>query len=178
MRNRLVAALDEPAVVAVLVVVVVVVAISGATEVEAGRPTGTATRIVQELDQQPRFVPDVVEPFNALAVRPDAMGLELYGNDPSACRHIQATIRTEAADGTPYFYAADRFSDPGQLDHQSARVAWGDDTDDGTFDEFLDAFGGRSGLTLDVTDDDDGWSRAMARVPVLSPMQATGQERT
>jgi hypothetical protein len=53
--------------------------------------------------QLPRFVPDVVRQFNDLSERPDAMGFELRGPDPSACRHHQAIVRTEAADGTPYF---------------------------------------------------------------------------
>ncbi len=54
--------------------------------------------------QMPRFVPDVVAQFNALSKRPDPMGFELGdGPDPSMCRHHQALLRTEAADGTPYF---------------------------------------------------------------------------
>ena len=53
--------------------------------------------------QSIRFVPEVVGQFNALSRRPDPMGFELYGPDPSQCRHHQALNRTEAADGTPYF---------------------------------------------------------------------------
>jgi hypothetical protein len=54
--------------------------------------------------QMPRFVPDVVLQFNALSKRPDPMGFEIGdGPDPSMCRHHQALLRTEAADGTPYF---------------------------------------------------------------------------
>lgn len=54
--------------------------------------------------QMPRFVPDVVAQFNALSKRPDPMGFEIGdGPDPSMCRHHQALLRTEAADGTPYF---------------------------------------------------------------------------
>ena len=51
-----------------------------------------------------RFVPDVVGQFNALSTRPDPLGFHIGdGPDPSQCRHHQALIRTEAADGTPYF---------------------------------------------------------------------------
>ena len=54
--------------------------------------------------QMPRFLPDVVVQFNALTTRPDPMGFEIGdGPDPSMCRHHQGLIRTEAADGTPYF---------------------------------------------------------------------------
>jgi hypothetical protein len=54
--------------------------------------------------QMPRFAPEVVAQFNALSKRPDPMGFEIAdGPDPSQCRHHQALIRTEAADGTPYF---------------------------------------------------------------------------
>ena len=58
----------------------------------------------QEPHQQVRFVPNVVGQFNALSSRPDPMGFHIGdGPDPSQCRHHQALIRTEAADGTPYF---------------------------------------------------------------------------
>ena len=58
----------------------------------------------QEPQQQVRFVPDVIGQFNALTTRPDALGFHIgNGPDPSQCRHHQAVIRTEAADGTPYF---------------------------------------------------------------------------
>ncbi|MEP6602285.1 MAG: hypothetical protein ABJB49_10840, partial [Nitrospirota bacterium] len=49
-------------------------------------------------------MPDVVGQFNALSTRPDPLGFHIGdGPDPSQCRHHQALIRTEAADGTPYF---------------------------------------------------------------------------
>jgi PKD domain len=65
---------------------------------------GTPCASAQELQQQVRFVPDVVGQFNALTRRPDALGFHIGGGpDPSQCRHHQALIRTEAADGTPYF---------------------------------------------------------------------------
>lgn len=54
--------------------------------------------------QSIRFVPDVVGQLGALARRPEALGFEIgSGPDPSMCRHHQGVIRTEAADGTPYF---------------------------------------------------------------------------
>jgi hypothetical protein len=54
--------------------------------------------------QLPRFLPDVRGQFDALTTRPDAMGFHIGdGPDPSQCRHNQALIRTESADGTPYF---------------------------------------------------------------------------
>lgn len=52
--------------------------------------------------QKARFLPDVVAQFNSLSERPESMGFELNGPDASACRHLQAVTRTEAADGTPY----------------------------------------------------------------------------
>jgi len=58
----------------------------------------------QEGQQQVRFLPNVVGQFDALTRRPDALGFHIgNGPDPSQCRHHQALIRTEAADGTPYF---------------------------------------------------------------------------
>jgi len=59
------------------------------------------------------FVPDVVAQFNALTERADAMGFELYGPDPSQCRHMQSIIRVDAADGTPYFLVSRSTQDPG-----------------------------------------------------------------
>ncbi len=54
--------------------------------------------------QQVRFVPNVTGQFNALSSRPDPLGFHIGGGpDPSQCRHHQAIIRTQAADGTPYF---------------------------------------------------------------------------
>jgi hypothetical protein len=60
------------------------------------------TAAAQEPSQSPRFLTDVVGQFNALAQRPDAMGFELHGPDPSQCQHMQAVARVDAADGTPY----------------------------------------------------------------------------
>ena len=56
----------------------------------------------QEPSQSPRVLSDVVDQFNALSRRPDAMGFELYGPDPGQCQHMQAVVRVDAADGTPY----------------------------------------------------------------------------
>ena len=65
---------------------------------------GAGVQVAQAQVQMPRFGPDVVAQFNALSKRPDPMGFEIAdGPDPSQCRHHQALIRTEAADGTPYF---------------------------------------------------------------------------
>ena len=60
------------------------------------------TAAAQEPSQSPRVLSDVVDQFNALSRRPDAMGFELYGPDPGQCQHMQAVVRVEAADGTPY----------------------------------------------------------------------------
>ena len=63
-----------------------------------GAPRGAAA---QGTKQTVRFVPDVLGQFSALTQRADAMGFELYGPDPSQCRHMQSIIRVDAADGTP-----------------------------------------------------------------------------
>ena len=53
--------------------------------------------------QSVRYLPNVPGQFNALTTRPDGMGFHMgAGPDPSACRHHQALVRTESADGTPY----------------------------------------------------------------------------
>ena len=58
----------------------------------------------QEGQQKVRFLPNVFGQFNALSSRPDALGFHIGGGpDPSQCRHHQALIRTESANGTPYF---------------------------------------------------------------------------
>ena len=65
---------------------------------------GAGVQVAQAQVQMPRFAPDVVAQFNALSKRPDPMGFEIAdGPDLPQCRHHQALIRTEAADGTPYF---------------------------------------------------------------------------
>ena len=63
--------------------------------------------------QMPRFVPDVVGQFDALTERPDAMGFELRGPDPSQCRHMQAVVRIDAPDGTPYLLVSRSGKDTG-----------------------------------------------------------------
>ncbi|HEX8031889.1 MAG TPA: PKD domain-containing protein [Vicinamibacterales bacterium] len=63
--------------------------------------------------QLPRFVPDVVAQFDALTERPDAMGFELRGPDPSQCRHMQAIVRVDAPDGTPYLLVSRSGKDTG-----------------------------------------------------------------
>jgi hypothetical protein len=60
------------------------------------------TAAAQEPSQSPRVLTDVVGQFNALTQRPDAMGFELYGPDPGQCQHMQAVVRVDAPDGTPY----------------------------------------------------------------------------
>jgi hypothetical protein len=60
-----------------------------------------------------RFVPNVEEQFGALTVRPDAMGFELHGPDPSQCRHMQGLARIDGADGTPYLFVSRSGKDTG-----------------------------------------------------------------
>ena len=51
-----------------------------------------------------RFLPDVINQFNDLSVRPDPFGFFKGSSpDPSGCKHYQGMVRVEAADGTPYF---------------------------------------------------------------------------
>lgn len=75
-----------------------------------GAPINAAA---QDTEQTTRFVPDVVAQFNALTQRADAMGFELYGPDPSQCDHMQAIVRVDAADGTPYFLVSRSTQDEG-----------------------------------------------------------------
>lgn len=63
--------------------------------------------------QEIRFVPDVVTQFNALTDRADAMGFELFGPDPSQCRHMQGVVRVDAPDGTPYLLVSRSGKDTG-----------------------------------------------------------------
>ena len=58
-------------------------------------------RAAAQVVQVPRFVSQVEDQFTAIARRPDAMGFELNGPDPSQCRHMQGIVRVDAADGTP-----------------------------------------------------------------------------
>ena len=63
---------------------------------------GAGPVAAQTTSQSVRVLDDVVGQFNSLTQRADAMGFELYGPDPSQCRHMQAVLRVDAADGTPY----------------------------------------------------------------------------
>jgi hypothetical protein len=76
---------------------------------------GSGVRTADAQTQLPRFVDDVVAQFNALAERPDAMGFELRGPDPSQCRHMQAVVRVDAPDGTPYLLVSRSGKDTGAL---------------------------------------------------------------
>jgi hypothetical protein len=67
----------------------------------------------QTTAQSIRYVANVVDQFNALTVRPDAMGFEISGPDPSQCRHMQGVLRIEAADGTPYLLVSRSGKDTG-----------------------------------------------------------------
>jgi hypothetical protein len=59
------------------------------------------------------FVTDAVAQFNAISERPDAMGFEIGGPDPSQCRHMQAVLRIDGADGTPYLLVSRSSVDTG-----------------------------------------------------------------
>ena len=72
-----------------------------------------SARVAEAQKQMPRFVPDVVGQFDALTERPDAMGFELRGPDPSQCRHMQAVVRIDAPDGTPYLLVSRSGKDTG-----------------------------------------------------------------
>ena len=51
-----------------------------------------------------RFVPNVVEQFQALTERADPLGFHISTTpNPSMCRHYQAITRVDGADGTPFF---------------------------------------------------------------------------
>jgi hypothetical protein len=55
-------------------------------------------------DDGMRFVPDVPGQFISLTRNPEALGLNVGGSpDPSMCRHYQAIVRVDGADGTPFF---------------------------------------------------------------------------
>src|SRR5688572_29651620 len=58
------------------------------------------------------FVPDVIVQFNALAVRPEALGFGLGGSpEPSICRHYQGMARAQGP-GTPYLFVTRSGNDP------------------------------------------------------------------
>ena len=86
-----------------------ILVLSAALLVLTGAPR---TAAAQDTTQTARFVPDVVAQFNALTQRADAMGFELYGPDPSQCRHMQSIVRVDAADGYALF--------PGKPQHAGA----------------------------------------------------------
>jgi hypothetical protein len=84
------------------------------------------------------------------------------------------------------------FTDPGQPDHQTAILDWGDGTEEGdsAFYSFTDAFGGAVGelnqghlfaapgdyaVSLAVTDDDGGTSQDAVDVQLLSPIDAVAE---
>jgi hypothetical protein len=51
-----------------------------------------------------RFVPNVIEQFQALTERADPLGFHISTTpNPSMCRHYQAITRVDGADGTPFF---------------------------------------------------------------------------
>jgi hypothetical protein len=51
-----------------------------------------------------RFVPNVVEQFQALTEFADPLGFHISTTpNPSGCRHYQAITRVDGADGTPFF---------------------------------------------------------------------------
>lgn len=51
-----------------------------------------------------RFVPNVIQQFEALTEYADPLGFHISTTpNPSACRHYQAITRVDGADGTPFF---------------------------------------------------------------------------
>ena len=93
--------------------------------------------------------------------------------------------------GLPITVSSD-FADPGTLDRQNARIAWGDNSmdQDLTFDSFDEAFGDGTGslsdthvftqpgtytIELSVADDDLDSNVTTANVEVLTPAQAIGR---
>lgn len=51
-----------------------------------------------------RFIPDVIEAFGALSEVPETLGFHITTTpDPSFCKHYQAVVRVNGADGTPFF---------------------------------------------------------------------------
>ena len=71
-----------------------------------------------------RFVPDVMNQFRDLTERADALGFHLGESpDPSTCRHYQAIMRVDAADGTPFFLVTRSGNRPDEVpSEQCARV--------------------------------------------------------
>jgi hypothetical protein len=71
----------------------------------------TGSEAAAQSSNEVRFLPDVIGQFDALSVRPDAMGWDIgkYGQDetmpdPSLCRHYEGIARVDGADGTPYLF--------------------------------------------------------------------------
>ncbi len=60
-------------------------------------------------------VPNVVDQFNKLALRPEALGFSLGDSpEPSLCRHYQGLARKHGP-GTPYLFITRSGNDPGTL---------------------------------------------------------------
>ncbi len=60
-----------------------------------------------------RFVPDVIEAFGALSEAPETLGFHITTTpDPSFCKHYQAIVRVNGADGTPFFLVTKSGNNP------------------------------------------------------------------
>ncbi len=72
-----------------------------------------------------RFVPNVVDQFNALTIHPDALGFGIGDSpNPSQCKHYQGVARVQASDGTPYLFVTkggvSHYYCPGEDDEQGS----------------------------------------------------------
>ncbi len=60
-----------------------------------------------------RFIPDVIEAFGALSEAPETLGFHITTTaDPSFCKHYQAIVRVNGADGTPFFLVTKSGNNP------------------------------------------------------------------
>jgi hypothetical protein len=72
------------------------------TSVTFGQAVGT--NVTASGQPEIYFVPDVVDQFNKLALRPDALGFAKDGQpDPDLTRHFQGIVRRHGP-GTPYLF--------------------------------------------------------------------------
>lgn len=79
----------------------------------------------QAAEPEMHFVHDAVNQFNALALRPEALGFSLSDSpDPSRCRHYQGMARKHGP-GTPYLFIT-LFQNPWR--DRAAENAWTGET--------------------------------------------------
>jgi hypothetical protein len=75
--------------------------------------SASAATAAEERKDGMRFIPDVIEAFGALSEAPETLGFHITTTpDPSFCKHYQAIVRVNGADGTPFFLVTKSGNNP------------------------------------------------------------------